>query len=393
MAAAQALQTTLTVLGPAFLAVTCVLLLLRSKGTRDDKARRLERQTDDLPLSVIEALIPAINAQDGTSPGHHRRSRILALEMGRLMGLAREDLQVLKVAALLHDIDTLATFENILGESGSLMKVVRARHEKFDGTGSPDRIAGERIPLAARILAVVVRFDALTSRNAPGGTRLRERPIDLIRREAGTSFDPRVVEVLARHLDRMEAMSSRLKTQEDALTDPLTRLPNARFLFASFQSELTRTASRNGPFSIIELDIDDFGAINDAHGHPAGDRILRGVARAVRGQMRECDTCVRYAGDEFIVTVPGVGREGIEAVQARITRAIETHKFAVARARPLRVTVSMGSATFPEDGGSLESLLAVADARLYARKSPNQVSSPDAGGYQRFSGRRDVPAN
>ncbi len=393
MAAIQALQTTLIVLGPPFLAVAGVLLFLRSRQARQESTRRPEHPLDDLPLSVVEALIPALDAKEGTNPGRRPRARILALEMGRLLELSRKDLQVLRVAALLHDTGTLAALESIRQEEGSLMRVVRARHERFDGTGSPGRIAGEAIPLAARILAVVIRFDALESGNDSGGARPREEAIALIRREAGTSFDPRVVETLAACLESREAASPAAGTGENVLTDPLTRLPNARFLFASFQSEITRTASRNGPFSIIELDIDGFGAINEAHGHPAGDRILRGVARAVRGQMRECDTCIRYAGDEFIVTLPGVGREGLDAVQARIVRAIENHKFAVARARPVSVTVSMGSATFPEDGRSLESLLAVADARLYGRRFSNQAPSADSGGYQRFSGRRDVPVN
>ncbi len=179
----------------------------------------------------------------------------------------------------------------------------------------------------------------------------------------------------------------------DRLIDPLTRLPNARFLFVSFQEEVDRATRYRGPLSLIELDVDGFGEINNRYGYPAGDRILRGVARAIRSQLRSCDSCVRYASDEFIITVPGVGKDGIEAVKARVAAAIANHKFVVAGGQPLIVTASLGWATFPEDGRSFEALIAVADARMYGKRFAGREGPREAGGYQRFSGRRDVPVN
>ncbi|HXH28995.1 MAG TPA: GGDEF domain-containing protein, partial [Candidatus Polarisedimenticolia bacterium] len=182
-------------------------------------------------------------------------------------------------------------------------------------------------------------------------------------------------------------------TQESALTDPLTSLPNARYLFVSFEEEISRAMRQQVPLSIIELDVNDFKDVNDSHGHPAGDRILRGLARAIRSQLRGCDTCVRYAGDEFIITVPGVGRKEIETLQARIHRAIESHKFALHGGRSLRVSVSMGSASFPEDGRTFEALMAVADARMYEQKQARRNRAHHRGDYQHFAGRRGVPMN
>ena len=147
------------------------------------------------------------------------------------------------------------------------------------------------------------------------------------------------------------------------------------------------------PLSIIELDVNDFSDVNDRHGHAAGDRILRELARLVRAQLRGCDTCVRYAADEFIVTVPGVGKQEVNRLQRRIQEAIEDHKFIVHGGKPVRLSVSMGSSSFPEDGKSFDALIAVADARMYDVKSSRRKDKPDGAGYQRFTGRRSVPVN
>ncbi len=184
-------------------------------------------------------------------------------------------------------------------------------------------------------------------------------------------------------------------TQESALTDALTNLPNARYLFVSFEEEISRAMRQEVPLSIIELDVNDFKNVNDRHGHPAGDRILRGLARVIRGQLRGCDTCVRYAGDEFIITVPGVGRHEIGKVQERMKKAIQAYKFPIHGGRSLRISVSMGAASFPEDGRTFDSLLSAADARMYEEKFARRGHRPptDKAGLTKFPGRRDVPVN
>jgi diguanylate cyclase (GGDEF)-like protein/putative nucleotidyltransferase with HDIG domain len=203
----------------------------------------------------------------------------------------------------------------------------------------------------------------------------------------------RVISIVAKHVG--SAVKNTIlyeSTQESALTDPLTSLPNARYLFVSFEEEISRAMRQQVPLSIIELDVNDFKEVNDRHGHPAGDRILREMARVIRDQLRGCDTCVRYAGDEFIVTVPGVDKEGIDRVQSRIQKAIEEHRFPLHGGRHLRISVSMGAATFPEDGRVFDALLAVADARMHDHKfMRRRPADPD--GLQKFSGRRDVPVN
>jgi diguanylate cyclase (GGDEF)-like protein len=178
-----------------------------------------------------------------------------------------------------------------------------------------------------------------------------------------------------------------------APVDPLTRLPLLGFLFGSFEQDLRRAESLGRPRTLIHLDIDDFTALNTRYGRAAGDRVLRGVARAIRSTLRPGDTCVRCAGDEFVITVPGVGGDGIAAVLARVETAVMRHKFAVSRGRTVQVGVTIGAAVFPADGRNHEALLAVAEARRLDRLFARRRRPEDAAKHLRFPGRPDVPVN
>ncbi len=605
-------------------------LKLYAERVRQD--HRHGKQVADLYLSIIEALALAIDAKDRTTQRHIRRVQAYAVELGKILGITDAELEALKAGSLLHDVGKLAVPEHILCKPGPLTpeetekmrihpkigveiletinfpfpltEVVRSHHEKWDGTGYPDRLKGEEIPITARILSVADCYDALTSDRPYRKPLGREEALRYVRGEAGTSFDPAVVDVLVTHLDRLHALAdeinrsrettsapdkrklpkgvdrltrdanllresildriysaqtellalyeiaqstarslnldeamgfiagkiahllhyqclvlylhdserqvlsarsvhgvdsprlaqhtlrlgsrmsgwaavhlmpihgvahqdpvlreggrsdledlmtekelenlessivaplvdgdtllgvlalydSRERPYEDdnlrvisivakhvatavknalqfgarqgsALVDPLTRLPNARYLFVSFEEELARATRQQVPLSIIELDVNDFNEVNERHGHAAGDRILRQLARAIRRQLRGCDTCVRYAADEFIVTLPGVGKQEVARLQARIQEAIESHKFVVHGGKPAQLSVSMGTASFPEDGKTLDALIAVADARMYDVKTARRKGQPDESGYQRFTGRRNVPVN
>lgn len=204
----------------------------------------------------------------------------------------------------------------------------------------------------------------------------------------------RVISIVAKHVATAVKNALQFGAQEgNALVDPLTRLPNARYLFVSFEEELARAVRQQVPLSIIELDVNAFNEVNDQHGQAAGDRILRQLARAIRKQMRGCDTCVRYAADEFIITLPGVGKTEVARLQGRIQEAIESHKFVVHGGKPLKLSVSMGNASFPEDGKTLDALIAVADARMFDVKAAHRKGQPEGAGYQRFTGRRSVGLN
>jgi diguanylate cyclase (GGDEF)-like protein/putative nucleotidyltransferase with HDIG domain len=159
------------------------------------------------------------------------------------------------------------------------------------------------------------------------------------------------------------------QTQEDSLTDPLTGLPNTRFMFMHLQRELARADRLKSEVSLLVMDLNDFKEINDNHGHHIGDKALRAVAGMLRAAIRPYDICVRYAGDEFIVVLSGCGHEEAEAKRVELKQAIDELVFEPRPGTPLPLAISAGAAVFPHDGDSYESLLAKADSRMYHDKS------------------------
>jgi diguanylate cyclase (GGDEF)-like protein len=169
---------------------------------------------------------------------------------------------------------------------------------------------------------------------------------------------------LVRHLERA------------ARTDPKTGLLNAAAWHSLAERELRRARRPEGPRGVLVLDLDHFKAVNDAHGHLVGDRVLVAVADEVRSEVREGDLAGRFGGEEFVVLVAGPDRNAgaeLEAVAERIRHRIEALRVDVPTPDgPLSVaglTVSVGGAvTSAVTGGDLQSLLQVADAALYAAK-------------------------
>jgi len=175
------------------------------------------------------------------------------------------------------------------------------------------------------------------------------------------------------------------QTQEDSLTDPLTGLPNTRFMFMHLTRELARAERLKSEVSLLVMDLDDFKGINDNHGHHVGDRALREVAGVLRAAIRPYDICVRYAGDEFIVVLSGCSADEAERKRVELQQAIDEVVFEARAGKRLQLGISIGAAVFPHDGNTYETLLATADSRMYrdktrrkrqiAKRTPQLVSS------------------
>jgi diguanylate cyclase (GGDEF)-like protein/putative nucleotidyltransferase with HDIG domain len=159
------------------------------------------------------------------------------------------------------------------------------------------------------------------------------------------------------------------QTQEDSLTDPLTALPNTRFMFMHLTRELARANRLKSEVSLLVMDLDNFKEINDTYGHHVGDRALREVAAVLRTAIRPYDICVRYAGDEFIVVLSGCGSEEAERKRIELQRAVDALQFEARPGKMLALAISVGAAVFPHDGDSYETLLATADSRMYRDKT------------------------
>jgi diguanylate cyclase (GGDEF)-like protein/putative nucleotidyltransferase with HDIG domain len=170
------------------------------------------------------------------------------------------------------------------------------------------------------------------------------------------------------------------QTQEDSLTDPLTGLPNTRFLFMHLTRELARAERLKAELSLMVMDLDHFKEINDSHGHHVGDRALCEVARVLRAAIRPYDICVRYAGDEFIVVLSGCGADEAEQKRLELQQGIDAVYFEARPGKRLPLGLSIGTAVFPQDGESYETLLATADNRMYQDKANRKRRSGRTGG-------------
>src|SRR5246500_3091422 len=223
-------ETSLLILPAMYLIYRSYRLYL---GKLEDEKRHVEEMAN-LHLRTIEALALAIEAKDHTTHEHLQRVRVYAMEVGKELGLTGPELEALHAAALLHDIGKLAVPEHIISKPGRLspeefekmkihtlvgaeilervrfpypvVPIVRAHHEKYDGSGYPFGLKGDEIPIGARILSAVDYLDAMASdrqyRRAIALDEVKKR----LQLESGRSFDPRVVEVLQRRYRGLEKL-------------------------------------------------------------------------------------------------------------------------------------------------------------------------------------------
>ncbi|MCA1621405.1 MAG: diguanylate cyclase [Acidobacteria bacterium] len=580
-------------------------------AARREEAIKFEqvRAASDLHMRAVESLAIAIDAKDQTTHGHVRRTQVYALELGRLLGVSADELEALRAGALLHDVGNLAVPEYILNKPGRLtaaefekMKVhtsvggdivkrvgfpypvedvVRSHHERWDGTGYPRGLKGEHIPLVARIISAVDFYDSTRCDRPYRAGMTRDESLALLKRMAGKSFDPVVVEMFVKHIDAFDALipaedlreqvqtppaapppladttgahgaaaahdgaegfrsiaraqrevaalhelaqligsslnlqdtaalvAARLRTivpydacviyavdersgraapvfaagewaeffgsrgvavgegitgwvlanargmrdtppefelagappevaaevadvvssplvredgaygaitlyskttgayaeehlllletvclhtsaalanalahertRESALTDQLTGLPNARALRLMLEHRLAECRRYEGEVvSVLSIDVDDLKAFNEQFGHGVGDRLLASVAAVVKSQLRQMDMLARFAGDEFLAVMPGASAQVAAVVAERVRGAVESHDFNVKTGRSARVTVSIGTGCYPEDGETADDILSAATREMRREKLARRHAHPHA---------------
>ena len=209
----------------------------------EDEKRHVER-VSNLHLRTIEALALAIEAKDQSTHDHLQRVRVYAVEVGKELGLSSDELEALRAASVLHDIGKLAVPEHIISKPGKLtpeefdkmkihpivgaeileqvefpypvVPIVRSHHEKWDGSGYPQGLKGEKIPPGARILAAVDCLDALASDRQYRRSLPLNEAMACVAAESGKSFDPRVVECLQRRYVELEALANEQRSSTRA---------------------------------------------------------------------------------------------------------------------------------------------------------------------------------
>jgi diguanylate cyclase (GGDEF)-like protein len=151
--------------------------------------------------------------------------------------------------------------------------------------------------------------------------------------------------------------------------DPLTRVYNRRYLTQHLASELAFAERHETSLSIILLDIDHFKAVNDDHGHQAGDRVLETVAALAAAQIRTEDVIARYGGEEFMIVLRGTPVVGAEVLAERVRRQVSQTAIEIAGGPALHVTLCAGCASLECTGGiHIDELIRLADQRLYRAK-------------------------
>ena len=157
--------------------------------------------------------------------------------------------------------------------------------------------------------------------------------------------------------------------QEAARIDPKTGLFNARHFSALLRAELAHAERFGRPASLIMADLDLLRDINNSYGHLAGDTVLAGIAKTFQTELREYDVPARFGGEEFAILLPETSRNDALSVAERIRAAVAAQVFKVHTSRePIGATISMGVATFPEDGADPNELVHRADLAVYRAK-------------------------
>jgi len=218
---------------------------------RLDAQRANARRVEQLYLRTIETLALAIGAKDRQMEGHLQRVQVYASAIGKELRLPDNEMRALEAAALLHDIGKLAVPEHIISKPGRLtpeefdrMKIhpivgaeilervefpypvvpyVRHHHERWDGSGYPDGLRGEEIPIGARILTVVDCMDALASDRQYRRALPLDRAIEQIALESGRSFDPKIVAILRRRYREFEQLTDAQRAREAANSESLRK--------------------------------------------------------------------------------------------------------------------------------------------------------------------------
>lgn len=167
----------------------------------------------------------------------------------------------------------------------------------------------------------------------------------------------------------IELEKAKEELRQLAITDGLTGLFNYRYFKEQLQQELNRARRHDLHVSLVMIDIDHFKHYNDTHGHPAGDLILKEIARLLKSNIRNIDLAARYGGEEFSLVLIETNKASAKIVAEKIRRLIEEHPFECEETQPNgKITISTGVATFPEDTRDFKEFIDVADERLYLAK-------------------------
>lgn len=334
--------------------------MIELQRQKKELAKR-KRQMEKVSLQMIQTLSTTIEAMDEYARGHSHRVAEYAALIANELGWDSEEIMNLKYAAHLHDIGKIGIPDMLLNkpacltpEEYSVIKehtvigaeilknisliphVAEVARSHYDGTGYPDGLAGENIPLSARIVAIADCYDAMNSKRIYRNALPPEKIFKEIENNRGIQFDPELTDIflnllcddrvhICEHCEFLEDdpelpfieneienfvsnVMSTLQTQEDSESfDFLTGLP-----MRSRGEKLTAQFMQQYSGCLIFIDMDNLKKINDIHGHKAGDRALKVLGTLLTESSQNSVVC-RLGGDEFLLFIPETDKEQVTA--------------------------------------------------------------------------------
>ena len=327
----------------------------------------------------------------------HDSARTAAAQLDHLRlfhDAARALTSSLDLPSILHSI--LAQMERFFHpESWSLLMVDDEKHDLYYALArgvSDEALKNIRIPLGTGMAGwVAMNGEPLIVTNEGNAARLSSRdqqhsaiclPLRSRERTLGvlqvTHLEPQtltedaitflyiVCDYAAIAIENARAVA---RIQELTITDDSTHLFNARHLRNVLPIELERARRFDQSVGIIFLDLDHFKQVNDVHGHSAGTRVLAEVGEVITRTMRSVDLTFRYGGDEFVVVLPHTHGSAAAAAATRLLTAVRAHRFLSPEGLMLRLSASLGIASYPKDADNAAALLDRADQRMYKVKN------------------------
>lgn len=390
-------------------------------------AKKRQREVEELTLETVRALASAIDAKDEYTNGHSNRVSTYSVMLARELGWNETRQENLGLAALLHDVGKIGVPDSVLNKPTSLSEmefqiirshptvgaeilkhtdntipgivgVVKYHHERWDGKGYPEGLAGEDIPLPARMVGIADAFDAMTSdrvyRRAMSLERVREELV----RGCGTQFDPELCQLFVAMVDRGD-FTDLLPAQQRRREQGVFPLIKENFQRAQealeasgYRDSLTGLLAREqgeerirglmGDFDgcLMLFDVDDLQALNRTYGYRTGDAALKALAESLMSRVGSGVAC-RLRGGRFMAFVPEMSPLAAQAFAADVLESFAVQP----QMNELQVTASAGLCCTSQ-GDSPERRLAEADKALYHTKQSGKGGAFLFGGYPSSSG-------
>lgn len=331
------------------LACICIYCAARAYSFSFNRIKMQHLQLEQMSLQTIETIANTIDAKDPYTQGHSRRVAEYSEYIAQKLGYSDEEVEKIKYIALLHDVGKIAVPDPVLNKpskltdteyeimkthtvaGGDILKDIQTipdialgamyHHERFDGKGYPEGLAGEDIPMIGRIIGLADAYDAMTSNRIYRRRLSRQAVIDEIKRCRGTQFDPECVDAFMDYVEEFTmddnfreknintlrdigvsaaVPSSALEPNEDYEVDRLTGFYNRELGERSLDEMLKHQTG-----AIILINMVGLRLINMEYGFRRGDYYLKIVGGALLASEEEL-LPIRFDGNEFVCFMPGV---------------------------------------------------------------------------------------